>query len=219
MGEREAVEASGELSERTAIVSINSPGSAPVAFAEGPWLLGVFRMQFYDVEMDYAGMRAAVQEDFSGLRAFVDRMADAGAVCFLVHCGAGISRSSATAQAISDYLGADLDVFSDPRYMPNPHVLELARRELGVTERWETQPRTVLQRLFGHGPRVINQSYREDPRGTVEKVARGIARGWDSEKNARRAGISLELCLRIERICREHPGATTAQILQKVGMG
>lgn len=134
MSQAQAVAASKTLTEKTAIVSITVPEQKLPVFAENKNILGIFRMQFWDISSPMSGIEMPKQSDFDGLKDFVDRMVSAHVKIFLVHCAAGISRSSATAAAISDYLSLGAHIFDNPAYFPNRLVYRLARHELGLSD-------------------------------------------------------------------------------------
>lgn len=97
---------------------------------------GLIRLSFNDLERDYSEeLLAPKQGDFSGLKTFIDTFKDNTAIKdIVVHCAAGISRSSAVAAAIAQYL--DLDEFNliwnNDLYIPNELVYRLALNEFGL---------------------------------------------------------------------------------------
>lgn len=97
----------------------------------------VFPMKFNDLEKDYsvAGLKyvGPKQEDLNGLKDFIDKYKDSVEE-IIVHCSAGISRSSATAAAIALYLGEDEQriIWNNYKYRPNRLVYKLARNEFGI---------------------------------------------------------------------------------------
>lgn len=102
---------------------------------------GLIRLSFNDLERDYSEeLLAPKQGDFSGLKTFIDTFKDSNTIKdIVVHCAAGISRSSAVAAAICQYLGLnELDIiWSNYIYMPNTLVYKLALKELGLKWREE----------------------------------------------------------------------------------
>lgn len=97
----------------------------------------VFAMKFNDLEKDYkvSGLKyiGPKQENLNGLKAFIDKYKDEVEE-IIVHCSAGISRSSATAAAIGLYLNQNDDfIWNDIKYCPNRLVYKLARNEFGIT--------------------------------------------------------------------------------------
>lgn len=201
-----AVAVSGQLDAKTAIISITAPRQNLPKFAASHWLKGVFRLCFYDITEDYPGMPAPKSEDFRGLRAFVDRMQRKEVEFYIVHCAAGISRSSGLAAALGEYIGVDPHVFGNPAYFPNRLVYRLAREEFGLSEKM--QDFNTRQ----------NQAYLNDPKGTIRKVVRFAKRGRTVEEIARRIGISEELTDKIVRICLTYPDAAPDEILSRMGM-
>lgn len=100
----------------------------------------ILRLWFNDINRPYEN-REPKQGDFIGLKAFIDTYKDGTDVKeIIIHCTSGISRSSAIAAAICQYL--DLDEFNiiwnNPNFVPNSLVYKLALKELGL--QWdETQ--------------------------------------------------------------------------------
>lgn len=97
---------------------------------------GLMRLSFNDLERDYnEELLAPKQGDFSGLKTFIDTFKDNNTIKdIVVHCAAGISRSSAVAAAIAQYL--DLDEFNliwnNDLHMPNELVYRLALNEFDL---------------------------------------------------------------------------------------
>lgn len=95
---------------------------------------GILRLWFNDIDRPYEN-KEPKEEQFIGLKAFIDTFKDNPEVKdIIVHCAAGISRSSAVAAAICQYLGLnELDtIWSNYRYAPNALVYKLALKELGL---------------------------------------------------------------------------------------
>lgn len=96
---------------------------------------GVLKLWFNDIERDYGDSIAPRQGDFAGLKAFIDTFKDNPEVeDIIVHCAAGISRSSATAAAICKYLNLDelKIIWNNPHFVPNSLVYKLTLNELGI---------------------------------------------------------------------------------------
>lgn len=97
---------------------------------------GLIRLSFNDLERDYnEELLAPKQGDFSGLKTFIDTFKDNNTIKdIVVHCAAGISRSSAVAAAIAQYL--DLDEFNliwnNDSHIPNELVYRLALNEFDL---------------------------------------------------------------------------------------
>lgn len=97
----------------------------------------VFPMKFNDLEKDYGiakdRFRAPVQKDLNGLKDFIDKYKDQVEE-IVVHCAAGISRSSAVAAAIALYLEEDEKaiIWNNYKYRPNRLVYKLTRNEFGI---------------------------------------------------------------------------------------
>ena len=95
---------------------------------------GILRLWFNDIDRPYEN-KEPKEEQFIGLKAFIDTFKDNPEVKdIIVHCAAGISRSSAVAAAICQYLGLnELDIiWSNYIYVPNTLVYKLALKELGL---------------------------------------------------------------------------------------
>lgn len=98
----------------------------------------VFAMKFNDLEKDYsiAGLKyvGPKQEDLKGLKEFIDKNKDS-VEQIIVHCSAGISRSSAVAAAIALYVGEDEKkiIWDSYKYCPNRLVYKLARNEFNIS--------------------------------------------------------------------------------------
>lgn len=92
----------------------------------------VFAMKFNDLEYDCDKHKAPIQDNVNGLKAFIDRYKNEVEE-IIVHCSAGISRSSATAAAIALYIQHDDKfIWNNTQYCPNRLVYQLARNEFGL---------------------------------------------------------------------------------------
>lgn len=114
----------------TSIISITCPGDDLVQFPNNPNIKDIFRLQFNDIDRDdNPDVPPPKQEDFSGLKAFIDRQ-----VCelLLIHCGAGVSRSAAVGAAVNEYLNLGQKIWGQQQYEPNRLVYRLACAELGT---------------------------------------------------------------------------------------
>ena len=96
---------------------------------------GIFRMYFNDLITDFGKdkdfMPAPKQEDFAGLKKFVDNL---DCELLVVHCGAGYSRSAAVAAAINDYLNLGYEIFGNPNYCPNLTVYSCCLQDFGIAK-------------------------------------------------------------------------------------
>lgn len=119
--------------EKCIIISIDSLGSNGTYFYDNNKIKGIFFLYLNDIERDYENAIAPKQEDFNGLKKFIDRYKDNNEIKeIIIHCAAGISRSSAVAAAICQYLKIDeyKTIWSKPCYIPNTLVYRLTINEL-----------------------------------------------------------------------------------------
>lgn len=128
MGEHQAILESKRLKLPTVIISIISKYDLKeVEFANNKNIIDIFRMSFNDLDKDCNEAKAPIQEDFNGLKNFVDKYKDYD---MIVHCGAGVSRSAGTALAICQYLDIKTNIDTSPNYIPNRLCYRLALYEL-----------------------------------------------------------------------------------------
>lgn len=109
------------------IVSISTPGDGPAKFKTTDDTLGVLRLWFDDADGAVNWGRNtnnATLMSSEQAKKIVDFVrAHPKAEDFIVHCSAGISRSSATAAAIMKVTtGDDSEIFDNPRFHPNMWV-------------------------------------------------------------------------------------------------
>ena len=117
------------------IISINSLDNDKTYLYKNDNILGIQYLYFNDIERDYEGCIAPKQKDFFGLKLFIDTFKDNEELEeIIVHCAAGISRSSAVAAAICKYLDIDEleTIWNKSCYIPNTLVYKLAKQELGL---------------------------------------------------------------------------------------
>jgi predicted protein tyrosine phosphatase len=113
------------------VISITSTPSDVARIPSSPFLRGILRLSFADVEeperdtmlvLFDAEHARAIHDFVVAHRAHVERI--------LVHCDAGVSRSPAVAAAITRALGGDdADLFT--RYRPNRRVYRLLLAAFG----------------------------------------------------------------------------------------
>lgn len=121
--------------EKCIIISINSLNDEATYFYDNSNIRAIFFLYFNDIERDYEKSIAPRQKDFNGLKDFIDSFKDNDDIKeIIIHCAAGISRSSAVAAAICQYLKIDeyKTIWSKPCYIPNILVYRLAINELGL---------------------------------------------------------------------------------------
>lgn len=123
-----------KLNKKIVIVSITCLNdSLPNFNLENENILGILELHFNDIERQYKDYQIPKKEDFKELKKFIDNYKNTVDE-IVVHCHAGISRSSATASAICRYLNID-DSFIWDSYMyhPNRLVFKLALEQLGIS--------------------------------------------------------------------------------------
>ena len=102
----------------TAIISIVDVLAEPNRFCHAPWIKGILRLCFEDVEESEPD--CITDQDALRIRDFVLKMKVAGVERLIVHCEAGVSRSAGVAAAILKSLGADeTRIWNDSKYSPN----------------------------------------------------------------------------------------------------
>lgn len=123
---RTAIEAAQLPDTPHIVVSISTPESPPAKIRTNGSTLDVLRLWFHDMDSVKEGWEEKEEDLFQRDQAekVVDLvLAHPEAEWFIVHCDAGISRSSATAAAIMKGLtGDDSKIFKNPRYYPNRRV-------------------------------------------------------------------------------------------------
>jgi predicted protein tyrosine phosphatase len=115
-----------------AIISITDPEST---FALTPTTpsRAALHLKFHDVEESWgSGYRVISDEQAEAIAAFVKAVKD-DVDLFVINCDAGISRSSATAAVVSEYLGLDtLWILQNSHYFPNATVMRKLRKAFGI---------------------------------------------------------------------------------------
>lgn len=127
MSEMAAVEYVKQTKQNISIISITSTLEDDVVFKHNGTLKSIFRMKFNDILSTIDGFDAPKQSDFNGLKKFVDNL---DCEVLIIHCFAGVSRSSAVAAAVMDYLKMEHNLFNSNEYEPNILVYKLAKNEL-----------------------------------------------------------------------------------------
>lgn len=116
MSRQEAIQKSYVIDEDCVIISINDIDSERPIFAVNHSIKAVLMLSFDDEEDTDKGM------DLSQARSIVSFVNywENKIQKIIVHCGAGISRSSGVAAAIGKVLNDDdTFVFNNPKYVPN----------------------------------------------------------------------------------------------------
>ena len=128
-----ALELAATAQTKTSVISITSKEDADLVFPDNPYILSVLHLKFNDLTEEYDeegipyGRPLPKQEDFTGLREFINALH-----CdrLIIHCYEGTSRSAAVAKAVYEYRGCKDEIHSHRGISPNPLVYSLACREL-----------------------------------------------------------------------------------------
>lgn len=145
---RHAIEGVQPPDEPHIIVSINCPGEPPARISENRATLGRVNLFFWDLEkvpegaerIKMPGSHDETVAEFNeaklcqpeDAKKVIDLIEAHGneAKNILVHCTAGISRSSAVAAALHKILnGSDKTIFNNKRYRPNMRVYRMMLNE------------------------------------------------------------------------------------------
>lgn len=135
MCEHAAKEYARIATEKTVLISIVEKNSPPIEFHENNNIVDIFRLFLNDLCVDIMDPKipnkvlyeAPVQEDFSGLKEFIDKYKD---INIVVHCAAGVSRSAGVAMAIGEYLGVETGIANSSNYDPNSVCYRCTQYEL-----------------------------------------------------------------------------------------
>ena len=141
LSQREAEAYSKRLKDSAsiAIISITTKeyGDEKADIKLGGGVKYLLRMRFNDLTEDIAEkdylLTAPVQEDFTGLKEFIDTIND-NVDELWIHCAAGVSRSAGLGAAVCEYLGMDHSIFTSKNFVPNMLVYRLTKNELGINE-------------------------------------------------------------------------------------
>lgn len=126
------------------IISIHSVYGLPNRFFKNPQIKYVKHWEFDDVEVDENGItQAQANEIVEFVKAHEEDVES-----IVVHCDAGISRSSGIAAAISYWkFGDDKQIFGDKRYSPNMRCYIFMLKAFGyeMTPEFKEEIDTKLQ--------------------------------------------------------------------------
>lgn len=132
MSRADARRASFKLTERTAIVSINDLVDGPNKFCHHPNLVDVCHVFFDDIVEDFEGGVPISDEDAMKIKEFVDSVWD-DIDHLIVHCWAGISRSSGCMSAILQAKGIDDSwIWESKKFSPNTFVAKKILEAYGI---------------------------------------------------------------------------------------
>ena len=120
------------------VISItDSHDSYPDAeLAPSPLKRGVLRLRFDDTPAGYTGTdyQPFSQAMAAQIVRFVDANVQSGVRGVVVHCAQGISRSSAVAASLSEWLNGETADFFDDYFLPNARVREIMTRTIAIME-------------------------------------------------------------------------------------
>ena len=107
---------------RYAVIGAVSPRDTHPPLQEG--YVARVQLYFYYIDFEHSSYPTIKEQDAVDVLDFVEKYKDKVDL-FVIHCNAGISRSSGVAAALSFiYNGDDSWVFNDRRYLPNMKVRE-----------------------------------------------------------------------------------------------
>lgn len=120
LSRKEMEEEAGFINTPHMVISISDEGSPKTEFTKNDYRKGLLRVKFDDVDSKTDGQYPITQSEAINIARFVNVHKDKVNL-IVVHCEAGISRSSATAAAIAFFLDkpTSMDIFKDCRYRPN----------------------------------------------------------------------------------------------------
>ena len=132
-----------------AVISITDPQSENARIRKNGNLKGLLRLKFHDITQRQIEIyqehdserefKPITRVHAASIARFVKKMSKE-VKAFIIHCEAGISRSSGTAAAISLYLnGDDSQIWEDPRYHPNTMVYNMVLKALGLDHGYEEE--------------------------------------------------------------------------------
>ena len=121
--------------EKSIIVSISEPTTTNPTFFENNSILDVLFLKFDDIIQEelkvVPHLKLMTKEDVYNIKQFIDKYKDK-IDTIIVHCHAGVSRSSAVACGICLYLGKDDYYIWNDTYYPNSWCLELMNECLNL---------------------------------------------------------------------------------------
>jgi predicted protein tyrosine phosphatase len=119
MSREEAKRFSYSVQQNCAIISISGVYAEDNKFAKNPFIKGILRLRFDDVEVASVDYTPISITDAEAIVAFVEKVKDKIDM-LVVHCYAGVSRSAGVAAALMAYYnGDDMPIFQNGKYSPN----------------------------------------------------------------------------------------------------
>lgn len=124
----------------SAVISISDPEKPFVSYIDPTNLIkGELKLKFHDIEKEHEDLKTPQYKTITSSEAkliadFIKEFAT-NIEIFVINCEAGISRSSAIAAVISEYIyKTSYWVWSSPMYHPNQTVYNLVKAELKLNQ-------------------------------------------------------------------------------------
>ena len=124
------------------VVSISDPGDEEIPIPESPRCMGVLRVQFHDIESPWGNCELMSEEQAKRISTWVESYKPARPhdkwPLIVVHCFAGICRSSGVAAALSLHWNGNDSFFWDKEksgYVPNTWVYVQMTKALSGIEK------------------------------------------------------------------------------------
>ncbi len=120
--------------KKWALISISDPGMPRPILADSSNLIDAIYLKFDDVEFERASMIPINENQAKDIVAFAKKNWEE-AELIVVHCNAGISRSSAVGKAISEIYQPDQVHYFDKFFMPNVIVYNALMKISGIASK------------------------------------------------------------------------------------
>lgn len=119
--------------QKSIVISINDTNYNTVLNPNDN-IVDILKVWFDDIQCSIPGHKMITNEDTSAIKHFVDINVDS-VQAILIHCTAGISRSSAVGIALAKYLnGDDTELVNSNKYLPNIAVYKMMCKTLNIAE-------------------------------------------------------------------------------------